>query len=107
MTTLWLDHLIFGSGHGMASPHSNQQFYWIGGELYWWSGWLGAQLASVQWRAPLPQERRKLAGYEFAPFSVSRSWGRCRVSWACTTMPKELSVATAYLREMRDALRDL
>jgi hypothetical protein len=88
---LWLDHLLFGSGHGFGSPYFDQRFYWLTdgnanrhGELYTFNAWLGAQLHSVQWRHPKPGERRLLGGRTFVPFQSHRKLFRVYVSWAMT-----------------------
>lgn len=82
---VWLDHLIFGNGCGLGSPHFDKKFYWLGGkrgQLYHWIGGFGAQIGSFQWTHPKPGERRKLFGHEFTPFDSERCWLRVRVSWA-------------------------
>lgn len=100
MTTLALDHWIFGNGHGMATPCCDGRFYWMNGELYTFMQGFGAQLHSYQWTHPRPQERRKLAGYEFRPFRSERRWGRVEVAWAVVNLPDGIDAANAFLREM-------
>jgi len=39
------------------------------------SGWIGCQVASFRWRAPLPQGRVTLHGAEFRVVSIRRRWG--------------------------------
>ncbi|OYU91941.1 MAG: hypothetical protein CFE29_03590 [Bradyrhizobiaceae bacterium PARB1] len=112
---MWLDHKVFGNGHGLASPYFDDKFYWLSGQLYTWMGGLGAQLHSFQWRHPLASERRKLFGYEFQVFHSRRQflwlwrdrWFAiptpiCRVSvaWARTDLPRDLNEANAELRHM-------
>ncbi|OWQ97988.1 hypothetical protein [Sphingopyxis witflariensis] len=104
MTILALDHLIFGSGHGMRSPFWDNRFYWLGGELYTFSAGLGAQLHSVQWTHPKPGERRKICGQEFRPFSSYRRWGRVMVSWAWMGQPKDMGEAQIAIRALGQAL---
>lgn len=101
MTFLPLDHLIFGNGHGMATPYCDGAFYWLGGELYHWSGWFGAQLTSYQWTHPRPGERRILSGVTFRPFRSERSWGRVRVAWSAERVPSGLEEANAWLRALK------
>src|SRR5690606_28704478 len=100
MTFLPLDHLIFGNGHGMASPTFDGRFYWLSGELYQFHAWHGAQLFSYQWTHPKAQEERILCGQRFRPFSSRREWGRVRVSWRWIDLPKDLSEANVALREL-------
>ena len=97
---LALDHRIFGNGHGMATPHCDGVFYWLSGELYHFSGGLGAQLHSYQWTHPRPGERRKLAGLDWRPFASRRRHGRVSVSWAWTRLPDNLELANRALRRM-------
>lgn len=104
MTFLPLDHLIFGNGRGFASPHHPQRFYCLAGELYTFMHGHGAQLHSVQWTHPRPQERRLLGGYTFKPLSSTRRWGRVWVSWTWRDLPGTIDEANAALREMRDNL---
>ena len=86
---LWLDFKIFGSGCGLGAPFWSQPFYWLvdanteKGTFYTWSGWFGSQLMSFQWRHPLPQEERVLAGKRFRPFMSNRRLGRVEVKWKC------------------------
>lgn len=101
---LWLDHLIFGNGWGMRSPYFDNQFYWLNGELYTFNGWLGAQLRSVQWTHPRADERRRLCGRDFKPFSSQRRWLRVEVYWAWVDLPRDLNEANAELRQLRKEL---
>jgi hypothetical protein len=98
-----LDHWIFGSGHGMATPTCDGRFYWLSGELYHFSPGLGAQLTSYQWTKPAPHEQRVLGGYAFRPLHSHRRWGRVEVSWA-TVLPDDLTNAHAFLRDMERSL---
>jgi hypothetical protein len=95
---LWLDHRIFGNGHGLRSPYFDNRFYWLSGHLYTWIGGLGAQLQSFQWFHPKPQERRVLAGHEFRPFISERKWLRVRVSWALVRQPTSLDASHDLIR---------
>lgn len=112
---MWLDHKIFGNGHGLASPYFDDKFYWLSGELYTFMQGFGAQLHSFQWRHPLAGERRELFGYTFEVFRSSRSflwlwrdkiWAIptpiCRVSvaWGRIDLPKDIDKANAELRHM-------
>ena len=110
---LWLDHLLFGNGHGMASPHCDDVMYWLvdtkdgrsngKGRLYRWIGGHGAQLESFEWTVPAPGTRRRLAGREFRPFSATRRLCRVEVSWA-TALPSNLDQANSELRELKHDL---
>lgn len=115
---IWLDHLIFGNGFGLKSPYFDDQFYWLKGELYTWSGWFGAQLQSFQWRHPKAGERRELLGREFRALHSERMFlwvwrryifgfplpiARVRVAWS-TSLPKPLDEANAALRQMQQEL---
>lgn len=112
---LWLDHKIFGSGHGLGSPYFDGRFYWLAGELYTFMHGFGAQLHSIQWRHPLPGERRRLFGYDFEPFRSRREilwlWRdrwfaiptpicRVMVAWARVDLPDDINEANAELRHM-------
>lgn len=101
---LWLDHKIFGDGFGLRSPHCDSRFLWLDGELYTFMAGLGAQLHSIQWTHPRPQEERRLGGLRFRPFHSRRSWGRVMVAWACQDLPRDMSEANAFLREMERTL---
>lgn len=103
---LWLDHLIFGNGYGLASPHCNQRFYWLNDQLYTFSPGLGAQFQSFQWRHPKPGERRQLAGHEVVAFNSSRMWCRVRVSWALTGLPDGCNYKMEKIREVEHRLRN-
>jgi hypothetical protein len=113
---LFLDHLIFGNGHGLASPYFDDRFYWLSGRLYTWIGGFGAQLTGFQWRHPLPGEQRKIRGLVFRPFQSRRQFlwlfgmiptpiARVAVSWA-TKLPDDLNEANAFLREFQRTLGD-
>lgn len=84
----WLDFAIFGNGKGLAAPYFDQTFHWLvdartyRGAFYTFSAGYGAQLTSFQWTVPRPQERRRLAGMEFAPFRAHRRLGRVETKWA-------------------------
>lgn len=107
---LWLDHRTFGNGFGLKSPYFDDNFYWLSGELYTWTGWFGAQLQSFQWRHPKAGERRMLFGYKFYPFNSERRfmrlWSivlpipRVRVSWARVDLPEGTDAANEELRLM-------
>ena len=77
----------FGGGYGLSAPDMPSRFYWLidhltgTGDFYVTSGWLGCQLASFRWRAPLPQERIILHGATFRVFNARRRWGLYMVSW--------------------------
>lgn len=112
---LWLDHLIFGNGRGMASPYFDQRLYWLvdtssgdrkgrNGTLYSFLGGFGAQLYSRQWIHPNAGERRLLAGRTFAPFRSTRRWLRVEVAWTLIDLPKDIDMANAQLRELEASL---
>ena len=103
---LWLDHLLFGNGHGMKSPHWDNRFYWLSGHLYTWIGGLGAQLQSMQWTQPRVGEERVLCGLRFRPFNSERKWLRVRVSWS-TSLPENINTANDFLRELESRLGGL
>jgi hypothetical protein len=114
---VWLDHKIFGNGHGLKSPFHDDNFYWISGELYNWSGWLGAQLQSFQWRHPNASEVRELNGRRYKPFGSYRKFmwwkifplpiARVQVSWALTDLPDDLDKANETLRKIQKELGEL
>lgn len=101
---LWLDHAIFGNGHGIRSPHWDNVFYWLSGELYTFFPGLGAQLTSWQWFKPAPGERRKLAGRDYVIWSAHRRWFRVECKWALARLPHDLNEANALLREVKSEL---
>jgi hypothetical protein len=112
---LWLDHLIFGNGYGMATPYHDGRLFWLvdtkdkdrhgrNGTLYRWNGWFGCQLRSTQWRHVRPGTRRRLGGREFVVWSSERRWLRVEVCWSLVGLPKEIDAANAMLREVE---RDL
>ena len=113
--SLWLDHLIFGNGHGMASPYFDNRFFWLvdtlrkdrsgrNGRLYNWIGGLGAQLTSWEWTAPKAGTRRRLAGREFKIFSTERHGLRVECSWCLARLSENLDAANS---EIRDTEREL
>jgi len=128
---MWLAMKLFGNGNGMAAPHCDGRFFWLvdasiershksEGRFYQFSGWLGAQLASYEWRAPNAGTRRRLAGMEFTVFQISRGWIRdpfglginifplmWRVSWSVSALPKDINAANAFLRDMEKRLGEL
>lgn len=97
---VWLDHLIFGNGHGLKSPYFDDRYYWLNGQFYTWSGWLGSQLQSFQWTHPRGGEVRKLAGRDYRVFQSVRRGLRVRVTWA-TRLPDNLDAANALLRKIQ------
>lgn len=101
--SLWLDHQIFGNGHGLKSPYWDSRFYWLSGRLYTWIGGFGAQLQSMQWLHPKPGETRRLSGRDYRPFYSVRSGLRVRVAWA-TRLPDDTDAANALLSDIK---RDL
>lgn len=119
--SLWLDHKIFGNGHGLASPYFDTKFYWLSGELYTFMQGFGAQLHSFQWRHPLAGERRRLFGYDFEPlhsrryflwlwrdsyFAIPTPICRVSVAWARVDLPKSTDEANAELRHMATQIGD-
>lgn len=117
---LWLDHLIFGNGHGLASPYFDARFYWLSGHLYTWQGWLGSQLQSCQWTHPKAGERRTIRGVQFVPFQSDRRFlwlwksrwfgfplpiSRVRVAWS-TKLPANLDETHAFLRKFKEEIGD-
>ncbi|MGB5901995.1 MAG: hypothetical protein WBH00_04005 [Xanthobacteraceae bacterium] len=129
---LWLDHLIFGNGHGLGSPFFDDRFYWLvdtkrqdrggeNGELYTFMSGLGAQLHSFQWRHPKAGEERRLANRTFRPLHSRREFlwlwrnsvfpiplpiARVSVAWSWINLPKDIDQANAALREMPKTLGD-
>lgn len=102
-----LDHLLFGNGGGLKSPHFDNAFYWLNGELYTFAYGFGAQLQSIQWIHPVPGERRTLAGREFVVFSSRREWLRVIVCWSMVNMPKDLEHMHITIRKLKSDLNDL
>ncbi|MER9769014.1 hypothetical protein NKJ09_23450 [Mesorhizobium sp. M0189] len=109
----WLDHRLFGNGHGLKSPYFDDVFYWLSdtkngrrenGQLYTFSGWFGAQLQSFQWKHPLASERRRLCNREFTPLNSERRWFRVRVSWSWIDLPKGIDETNAALRQLQKEL---
>jgi hypothetical protein len=108
---MWLDHLIFGNGHGLKTPYFDDKFYWLKdwltdrGELYQFSGGFGAQLTSFQWFHPRPGERRRLRGVDFIAFQSTRQLIRVRVSWAMSGMPDHnIDAANRMIRALQSDL---
>lgn len=103
---LWLDHKIFGNGHGLGAPFWDQRYYWLTrddhkrGELYTYSHGFGAQLHSIQWTHPKAGERRRLNGHEFKVFSSSRRWLRVMVSWSLVHLPRDIDGAHEMMRKL-------
>lgn len=97
---LWLDHLIFGNGFGMATPYCDGRFYWLSGELYTFLPGFGAQLHSYQWTHPKAGEERSLAGRVFRPLCSTRRWGRVEVAWAMVGMPRDIDATNAEIRAL-------
>lgn len=116
---LWLDHKLFGNGHGMASPCCDGRFHWLvdtrqpkarrhgRGQLYSFSTGLGAQLASTQWFHPRPGECRILADRTFRVFHSRRRWLRVYVSWAMTDLPEDLTAALTEIRAFGESVGTL
>lgn len=102
-----IDLFIFGNGHGLKSPYSDDVFYWLSGESYTFFYGLGAQLNSFQWLHPRPGERRKLAGREFVAFNSRRRWIRVSVSWAMTDMPDDLDEMHKKIRKLSADLKEI
>lgn len=108
---VWLDHKIFGNGHGVGSPFCNQIFYWLvdmkrnrRGEFYtYWPGF-GAQLHSFQWTHPRAGEERFLSGCRFRVFNSHRRWIRVSVSWAMVGVPEGIDAHHATMREFEKIL---
>ncbi|MGV0879453.1 hypothetical protein V6767_20165 [Martelella sp. FLE1502] len=109
---------FFGNGYGMGAPYHDQKFYWLvdtalgretgyrHGRFYTFSGGLGAQLNSFEWRCPKPGTRRFLGGKEFAVFSASRGryglmWD---VAWAMVSLPRDVDGANAAIRQFGESL---
>lgn len=113
---LALDHLLFGNGHGMKSPHCDDVFFWLvdttrgrkgsAGRLYTHFGGFGAQLTSYEWRMPQPGEKRRLAGETFRVFQARRNGPRVRVDWAWTRLPRDINRANAALAKLKARLSE-
>lgn len=108
---LWLDHLIFGDGLGLRSPLHDNRFYWLADErtghreIYTFSGGLGAQLHSIQWRHPKPGEERHLFGRNFVIFNTTRRWGRVYCSWALVGLSSmRLDDTHKCIRELKEKI---
>lgn len=129
--SLWLDHLIFGNGHGLSSPYFDNKFYWLvdikqgrdgsNGQIYTFMAGFGAQLYSFQWRHPKAGEERILAGKNFRPlhstrqflwlwrnsiFSIPLPIARISVAWSWVDLPKDIDAANTALRDLRKTLVD-
>lgn len=115
-----LDLWLFGNGRGLAQPYFDGRFFWLvdtaqdrangQGRLYTFTGGLGAQLRSFEWRMPLPGERRRLAGEWFTVFGALRRGPRVDVAWAMH-LPDGLDAAHAKIRALehrigRTVIRD-
>ena len=107
---LQLDHLIFGNGHGMATPFFDGKFFWLEdqngkarSQLYTWQGWFGCQLRSHQWFHPRAGERRRLRGTVFRPYNSRRKGIRVEVSWAMN-LSSDINEANEQIREFRREL---
>lgn len=94
-----LDWLLFGNGHGMASPYFDDTFYWLKdmsrgdrkkakGRFYRLGGGFGAQLYSVEWTKPEIGAERLLAGMTFRVFHATRVGPRVDVAWSHVPKPK-------------------
>ena len=118
---LWLDHKIFGNGHGLGSPYFDNRFYWLSGQLYTFMSGFGAQLHSIQWSHPQAGEERKLFGYRFRPLHSNRKFlwlfrdrmfpiptpiSRVMVAWGRVDLPKDIDQANAELRQMKSQVGD-
>ncbi len=88
---LWLDWIIFGNGKGLGSPYFDDAFFWLSGNLYTWIGGYGAQLSSIEWKAPRAGVRRKLLGRDFVVLHYERRWIRVKIAWALAKEPKNYS----------------
>ena len=95
-----IDFWIFGNGHGIAAPRSNQVFLWMSGRFYTWIGGFGAQLQSFEWRCPRPGTRRILKSLEFEVFDASRRWFKWRVSWRQVGAEMTMDQIRALRREL-------
>ena len=104
MNWLFLDHWIFGNGHGMKSPFCDNKFYWLNGRIYTWIGGLGAQLSSHEWRIPKPGTQRVLNKRRYTVFGARSKWFRKEVSWAVVDLPENLYEAPAFIRKIKSEL---
>lgn len=99
-----------GDGYGLASPHFDDQFFWLhdmsGGQRgpgawYTWMGGLGAQLTSWEFRAPKAGTTRKLFGHTFRVFqNPVRRFLTVRISWATDLVPDNME----RVREIKSEL---
>lgn len=109
---MWLDFLIFGGGHGLASKTDNSAYYWLRDDgpshaspmFYMWHGWYGSQLASFEWHAPKVGDQRKLVGLDFIPVQCHRRWFRYQISWATRISSLDIDSANDYIQSIRDKL---
>lgn len=108
-----IDRLIFGSGHGLAMPASDQRIYWLvdrkteRGTFYTFCGGFGAQLRSFQWTHPRAQEERVLSGVSFRPFCSHRQRGRVEISWSMVRLPENLDAANFWIRSLEKRLGEI
>lgn len=109
---IWLDWLLFGSGHGMKSPYFDDTFYWLKdtswyprekapGNLYGWIGGFGAQLSSNEWRMPAPGAERVLVGKRFRIFNARRKFLRVQCSWSCWEI-KTIEDINSFEKHLRE-----
>jgi hypothetical protein len=103
VTTFWK---LFGNGRGTASPYFDDTFYYLNGRFYRWVGGFGAQLSSVEWRAPAPGTRRRLIGRDFVVFQTERRLLRVRVTWALVTRPSSYGSIADLRRDLVDQRYD-
>lgn len=103
---LWLDHLLFGNGHGMKSPYWDNKFYWLSGRLYTFFPGFGSQLTSFQWVSPKVGELRMLNGRRYKPFGTERKWFRVRVTWE-THLPDDLIEKNNTIRQIKQELDNI
>lgn len=70
------------------NPYEGSKYSYVGRtyeideRVYRWAGWFGAQLSSVEWRRPAPQDTRRILGREFRPSRVVRVGLKWEISWA-------------------------
>lgn len=99
-----LDFYLFGNGHGMAAPHGDQRFYWLGGRPYTWIGGSDAQLASFEWLTPKPGTTREISGRRYRVHTAERCGPRVRVTWRLLDLPHEIEDANKVLPQIEDEL---
>ena len=102
----WIDFHLFGNGHGMAPPYWDGTFYWLAGDLYYWSSGCGAQLYSFGWRTPLPGTERRLFGHTFRVFSVSRCGPRVMIAWGHAPAVRNFAEVARLKQDMLDHLAE-